>query len=359
MQTGMPGEIAAALLSDRTTPGAASSYLLAGDVGGTKTDLAIFARHGDRLAPVRQVEYASREYASLEVMIRHFLDGIPTVRLDAACFAIAGPVAEGKARTTNLPWTVEAVALAPLIGTDHVELVNDLQAAAYGMLFLDPGDFRVLHATAPGRKGNIAVIAPGTGLGEAILFWDGARHHPIASEGGHADFAPRTDEQIELLRYLRIRFSTHVSYERVLSGDGLHNLYSFLRDTGRAPEPPWLAERLARGDRNATIAELALTGGSPLCVAALDLFCSILGAEAGNLALKSFATGGVILGGGIPPKILPALERGGFMAALTDKGRMTPWLKEVPVEVALVPTAPLVGAAHLLLTRAAIRTEVP
>ena len=327
-------------------------YLLAGDVGGTKTDLGVFAHQDGRLVPVRQVEYASREYASLEVMIRRFLDGMPPVRLDAACFAIAGPVTGGKAHPTNLPWTVEAAVLAPLIGADRVELVNDVRAAAYGMLFLAPGDFKVLHATDPERKGNIAVIAPGTGLGEAILFWDGARHHPIASEGGHADFAPRTDEQIELLRYLRVRVGAHVSYERALSGDGLYSLYSFLRDTGRSADSPELAERLTRGDRNATIAELALTGESPLCVAALDLFCSILGAEAGNLALKSFATGGLILGGGIPPKILPALEWGGFMAALTDKGRMTPWLKEVSVSVALVRRAPLIGAAHLLLPAA-------
>jgi glucokinase len=318
-------------------------------VGGTKTDLAIFARDGDRLAQVHLAEYASRQFPSLEVMVRHFQEAVPEVRFDAACFDVAGPVADGKAHTTNLPWIVEAVVLARLIGIDRVELVNDLQAAAYGMIFLEPTDFRVLQADEAPRTGNIAVIAPGTGLGEAILFWDGARHHPLASEGGHADLAPRTEEQIELLRYLRARFGEHVSYERALSGDGLYNLYSFLRDTGRAPEPSWLVEKLARGDRNASIAELALVGESPLCAGALDLFCSILGAEAGNLALKSFATGGVILGGGIPPKILPALEKPGFLDALTDKGRMTRWLKKVPVSVALVPRAPLLGAAHHLL----------
>jgi glucokinase len=327
----------------------ADQYLLAGDVGGTKTDLAIFARRGDRLTPVRQEEYASREHASLEAMLRRFLDDATPSRIGAACFAVAGPTAEGKAHTTNLPWTVDAAVLGRLVGTDRVKLVNDLQAAAYGMLFLEPGDFRVLHATDPRRQGNIAVIAPGTGLGEAILFRDGARYHAIASEGGHADFAPRTDREIDLLRFLRARCGGHVSYERVLSGDGLHSVYAFLRDAGQAPEPPWLAERLARGDPNAAIAELALTGESALCTEALDLFCSVLGAEAGNLALRSFATGGVILGGGIPPKILPALEKGGFMAALTDKGRLTPWLKEGPVSVALVPRAALIGAAQLLL----------
>ncbi len=328
---------------------AADAYLLAGDVGGTKTELAVFARRGEDLATVREAKYASREFASLEAVVRRFLDEARPSRLDAACFAVAGPVTEGKVRTTNLPWTVEAALLAPLVGTDRVRLVNDLEAAAYGMLFLEPGDFRVLRAAGPPRRGNIAVIAPGTGLGEAILFWDGARHHPVASEGGHADFAPRDAEQIELLRHLGARYGAHVSYERVLSGDGLHNLYVFLRDAGRGLEPPWLAERLARGDPNATIAELALSGESPLCVAALDLFCSILGAEAGNLALKSFATGGVILGGGIPPKILPALEKGGFLAALTDKGRLASWLEAVPVRVALVPRAPLIGAARLVM----------
>jgi glucokinase len=329
----------------RRSPG---PRLLAGDVGGTKTDLAIFASDGDRLVPLRQEVFASREHASLEVLVGNFLAGERAPRLGGACFAVAGPVAAGKAHTTNLPWTVDAAVLARLLRTKRVGLVNDLQAAAYGMLFLEPRDFRVLHAVERRQGGNIAVVAPGTGLGEAVLFWDGARHHPLASEGGHADFAPRTEQEIGLLRHLRERFG-HVSYERVLSGDGLHNVYTFLRDSGAAPEPPWLAERLARGDPNAAIAELALSGESALCVAALDLFCSVLGAEAGNLALKSYAIGGVILGGGIPPKILAALERGGFMAALVDKGRLTPWLKEVPVSVALDPRAPLIGAARLAL----------
>jgi glucokinase len=323
--------------------------VLAGDVGGTKTDLGIFAQRPGGLSPVRQAEYASREYGSLEVMVRGFLGEEQATRLDAACLAIAGPVEAGRAHTTNLPWTVEAAVLARIIGIGRVKLVNDLQAAALGMLLLDAADFRVLHEVVPRRPGNMAVIAPGTGLGEAVLYWDGARHRPMASEGGHADFAPRDDRQIALLRYLLARFGGHVSYERVLSGDGLYNLYAFLRDTGLASEPPWLAARLAQGDRNAAIAELALAGGTPLCTEALDLFCSVLGAEAGNLALKCFAAGGVILGGGIPPKILPALERGGFMAALIDKGRLSPWLREVPVSVALNSRAALIGAAHAAL----------
>lgn len=329
--------------------GGASRWVLAGDVGGTKTDLGIFAQQPGGLATVRQAKYASRDHDSLDVIVRDFLGEEPATRLDAACLAIAGPVEAGSAHTTNLPWTVEARALARIVGTERVKLVNDLQAAAFGMLFLEPADFRVLHAVAARRPGNMAVIAPGTGLGEAVLYWDGVRHRPMPSEGGHADFAPRDDRQIALLRHLRARFGGHVSYERVLSGDGLHNLYTFLRDDGVAPEPPWLAARLAEGDPNATIAQLALAGGTPLCTEALDLFCSILGAEAGNLALKCFAVGGVILGGGIPPKILPALEKGGFMAALVDKGRLSPWLGGVPVSVALNPRAALLGAAHAAL----------
>jgi glucokinase len=201
----------------------------------------------------------------------------------------------------------------------------------------------------PGRKGTIAVIAAGTGLGEALLYTDGTDYHPIASEGGHADFAPRTDEEIELLRYLRGRFNGHVSYERVLSGPGIDNIYCFLRDTHRAPEPTWLAEKLASGDRSAVIAESGLAGSAPLCVKTLELFSVIYGAEAGNLALKCLALGGVFVAGGIAAKILPVLRNGSFMRGLTDKGRFAALMERLPVTVSLNPRTALLGAAHFAL----------
>ncbi|MBI3029418.1 MAG: glucokinase, partial [Candidatus Rokubacteria bacterium] len=218
-------------------------------------------------------------------------------------------------------------------------------AAAYGVLALPPRDLeRIQRGKA--RKGNMVLIAAGTGLGEAVLFWDGSRHRVVPSEGGHADFAPRSDLEMELLRFLQKEFG-HVSYERVLSGPGLHNIYRFLRDTGYAPEPPWLADRLGTGDPAAIISEVALAGGHPLCVAALDLFVSVYGSEAGNLALKALAVGGVFVGGGIAPKIRAKLTDGVFLAAFADKGRYRDLMASMPVRLVLNPRAPLLGAARV------------
>jgi glucokinase len=229
----------------------------------------------------------------------------------------------------------------------RAKLLNDLEAAAYGMLHLDPTDLCVLQ---PGlkRQGNIAVIAAGTGLGQAILYWDGAHHHPIASEGGHADFAPHTDSEMELWTYLRREFG-HVSCERLLSGPGLFNIYRFLRDSGDATEPEWLRQRIAQGDPGAVISQIGLAGEHPLCTRALDLFCSVYGAEAGNLALKALSVGGVYVAGGIAPKILPRLQDGAFIHAFTDKGRLSDLMRSIEVKVALNPRAPLIGAAHYAL----------
>lgn len=226
----------------------------------------------------------------------------------------------------------------------RVKLLNDLQAAAYGMLHLEPTELCVLQ---PGlqRKGNIVVIAAGTGLGEAMLYWDGEQHHPLASEGGHADFAPRTDQEVELLAYLRREFG-RVSYERLLSGPGFFTIYRFLRDSGFAPEPAWLRERIAQGDPSAVVSQVGLAGEHPLCTQTLDLFTSIYGAEAGNLALKALALGGVYVGGGIAPKILPKLRDGTFIRAFTEKGRLAELMRTIAVKVALDPRAPLIGAAH-------------
>ncbi len=324
--------------------------ILAGDIGGTKTVLGLFEESEDALTLVRDGTFPSRDYGSLEEILSQFLKAERGLALRAGCFGVAGAVIDGKARTTNLPWQLDEEALTAAIRAPRVKLLNDLEAAAYGMLYLKPDELSLLSpGVRPKRRGNVAVIAAGTGLGEAMLFWDGAGHHPIASEGGHADFAPRTDQEIELLRYLRAKFNGHVSFERVLSGPGFYNVYSFLRDTGHAPEPAWLKERLRGGDPSATITQLALAGEDPLCVATLDLFVAVYGAEAGNLALKCLAVGGVYVGGGIAPKILPKLQDGTFLRAFTEKGRFSELMRSLEVNIALNPGAPLIGAAYYAL----------
>ncbi len=321
--------------------------ILAGDIGGTKTVIGLFEAAADRLHAVREETFPSRSHSTLEEVLDRFLARESRPPLDAACFGVAGPVVEGRTRTTNLPWELDERKLAEALQVPRAKLLNDLEAAAYGMLYLEPTDLCVLQ---PGlkRKGNIAVIAAGTGLGEAIVYWDGARHHPLASEGGHADFAPQTDLEGELLLYLRREFG-HVSYERLLSGPGLLNIYRFLRDTGHAMEPEWLREQIDQGDPAALISQMGLQGEHPLCTRALDLFTSVYGAEAGNLALKALAVGGVYVGGGIAPKILPKLQDGTFLHAFTDKGRFTELMRTIEVKVALNPRAPLIGAAHYAL----------
>jgi glucokinase len=319
--------------------------ILAGDVGGTKTALALFDEALGGLAPAREATLPSGEFPSLEAAVHRFLGDGPGVTIAAGCFGVPGPVIDGRCVTTNLPWEVEEGRLAEAIRAPRVRLLNDLEAAAYGVLMLRPGDLESLQA-GRARTGNMVLIAAGTGLGEAILVWDGRRHSAIASEGGHASFAPRNDLEIELLRYLW-REHSHVSYERVLSGPGLLNIYRFLRDSGHAPEPAWLRDRMAREDPSAVISEVGLAGGHPLCEKALDVFASIYGAEAGNLALKAMAVGGVFVGGGIAPQIRSKLADGGFVAAFRDKGRFADLMATIPVQLALNRRAPLLGAARV------------
>jgi glucokinase len=320
--------------------------LLAGDIGGTKTDLAVFsAETGPRLA-LAEATFPSGRYPSLEVLVREFLGQID-LAVQRASFGVAGPVVGGRATTTNLPWVIDATQLEQTLGLSSVRLLNDLVAIANAVPSLEPSDLHTLNAGEPVHGSNVAVVAPGTGLGEAFLTWDGTRYRPHASEGGHADFAPTTPLQIELLRYLKDRFG-HVSYERVCSGRGLPNIYAYLRDSGAAEEPAWLAERLAEvDDPTPVIANAALDGERhcELCVATLETFVSILGAESGNLALKVMATGGVYLGGGIPRRILPALQQERFTRAFTDKGRFSDLLARMPVHVILHPKTALLGAA--------------
>src|SRR2546426_4141624 len=267
-------------------------------------------------------------------------------RIEAACFGVAGPVIENRSRTTNLPWVVDGAELAKRFQLPTVRLLNDVEVKAHGVLVLRPDETEVLNAGAPSTaKSAMALIAAGTGLGEAILFWDGARYRPMPSEGGHADFAPTSDVEIDLLRYLRASHM-HVSYERVLSGAGLHAVYEFIRDT-KKNEPTWLAERLKVGDPAAIIAELGLSGKAEICVQALDLFASVYGAEAGNLALKALALDGVSLGGGIAPKLLAKLKDGTFMRAFVSKGRYKRLMSTIPVRVILNQKTALLGAASV------------
>lgn len=318
--------------------------ILAGDIGGTSTRLAFFAVADGQLRPVAEMTYRSREHKSLNEIVALFVaaQGQP---IEAAAFGIAGPVRGGKVRTPNLAWTIDAAELARDLRLPEVALLNDLEANASGIAVLAPQDFEVLNGGAADAAGNQAVISAGTGLGEAGLYWDGKQHRPFASEGGHGDFAPRTPFEAELLRYLLGRFE-RVSYERVLSGPGLHNIYQFLRDTGRGKEHPRVAEEMSEQDPSAVITRAALAGESELCVSALDLFVSLYGAEAGNLALKMMATGGVYIGGGIAPKILDKLKGPAFMQAFSAKGRMRPLLESMPVRVIKNDKTALLGAAR-------------
>lgn len=318
--------------------------ILAGDVGGTHTRLAVFDDKGGRLTPAAEATFPSREHGSLESVLRKF-SGAHPLPIDRACFGVAGPVRHGRCDATNLAWMVDSALIAKELGLKRVELINDLEANAWGLGVLDADDYAVLNAGAPDAEGNMAIISAGTGLGEAGLYWDGKAHRPFATEGGHSDFAPRNHLEMELLDYLLKQFQ-RVSYERVVSGPGLLNIYGFLRDTGRGEEPAWLAEQIRRQDPGAVISQAAMSGKSELCVQALDLFVSLYGAEAGNLALKVLAIGGVYLGGGIAPKIIRKLQDPTFLNAFTAKGRMQPLLQATPVRVLLNDKTALLGAAR-------------
>lgn len=317
--------------------------ILAGDIGGTNTRLALLEMEDKRPRVVEEQTFPSREHKGLDEIVRQFL-GDRGATITRACFGVAGPIRNRLSRPSNLPWVVDADQMVTLFGFDSVTLVNDLEANALGLVALEAKDFAVLNEGAPDATGNTAIISAGTGLGEAGLHFEGKMRRPFASEGGHTDFAPRNELEIELLRYLLPQFH-HVSYERVLSGPGLLNIYRFLRDTGRDEEPVWLADEMKEGDPAAVITQSALQGKSELSLRALDLFVSIYGAEAGNLALKVKATGGVYLGGGIAPRIIEQLKSPDFLEAFTAKGRMKPLLEAIPVRVILNDMTALLGAA--------------
>jgi len=319
------------------------SLILAGDVGGTKTHLGLFRRSGKDVELVRERLYATAAFASLESACADFLGDAASV--DAACVGVPGPVIDGSAYASNVTWDLSADSLSRAINAP-VRLINDLGATARGVIHLKSVDVAVLHrAENPPEHGNIAVIAAGTGLGESALVWDADRYHAVASEGGHADFAPHGEEQIDLLRFLETEFG-HVSYERVLSGPGLSNIYRFVRVRSGIDEPAWLTEQIASGAHAAAISEAARAGRDRVCVHAMTMFCDIYGSEAANLALKVLALGGVFLGGGIAPKILPMLQQGAFMRGFLAKGRLNEILSRIEVRVVLNPAVALIGAAH-------------
>jgi glucokinase len=325
--------------------------ILAGDIGGTKTNLALFEIKEEKLTIHAQTQFASRDYTSFSDVIHAFKKQHILSAIDSACFGVAGPVIDGRCKTTNLPWDIASSELQNTLGTSKVHLLNDLEATAYGMLYLDENEFVHLNPSSTNTQGNRAVIAAGTGLGEAMLYFDGTSYHPIGSEGGHTDFAPVTAQQDALLSWLRKRYPEHVSFERILSGPGIYTLYQFLSESGFAPQPASMLNIAPTQDRSAMISTCALKEKDPLCVETLKLFAEIYGAEAGNLALKSMSLGGVYIGGGIAPKILPFLQNQNFMNAFTAKGRFENMLREMQVKVSLNQETALFGAAHFAKDR--------
>jgi glucokinase len=317
--------------------------VLVGDMGGTKTILALAEQEQGRLHLERELSFPSGGFGSLEDLVHHYL-AETGLAPDRAAFAVAGPVQDGHSEITNLPWLIDSRHLAAEFGWGEVALLNDLEAVAWGIPALGPEDLAVLHPGEEGAQGNACVIAAGTGLGQAGLFWDGQRHHPFATEGGHGDFAPATPLEEALLGWLRERHG-HVSWERLVSGLGLRNIYEFLlsQEGQGANELEDVGE-----DLGAAIAAGAASGTCPLCVATMSLFARLYGREAGNLALKHLALGGVYLAGGIAPKNLDLLRGPDFLASFLDKGRMAPLLRRMPVKVILNPHTPLFGAARFL-----------
>lgn len=319
-------------------------YYLAGDIGGTKTHLSIVTEEKGRVVNVKDNKFPSQKYPNLRTIVKEFLKG-ESYDITKACFGIAGPVKKGKSQATNLPWLVDSEQLVKELHIQKVGLINDLEANAYGLNMLKDEEYFVLNEGDKSVEGNQAMVSAGTGLGEAGIFYDGRRHIPFACEGGHVDFAPRDAVEDELLRYLRKKFG-HVSYERILSGPGLYNLYQFVVDTKKEKEDPKILEEIHNGDSPRLISEMGESGKSKACVKTLEMFVSIYGSETGNVALKMLALGGVFLGGGIAPKILGAIKRGDFLSSFAKKGRFSDLLMGIPVRVVLNDNTALLGSTY-------------
>jgi len=323
-----------------------NQFVLAGDIGGTKTILALYSTEKGPLHPLQEISYASSSYPGLDAIIEDFLSRSKT-KAATACLGVAGPVHQGRAVITNLPWQPDTRMLQESHGFTRAMLINDLAANGYALPHLKQSDFFTINQGRQTVEGALGIIAPGTGLGEVVFTWEGSRYLAVPSEGGHSDFAPLSEPEIGLLRFLKKKYD-HVSYDRICSGRGLPVIYDFYKSLGRFAEPDWLTEQLAAAEDPAPIivnAALDASRDCKICQNTLELFISILGAEAGNLALKGLTTGGMYLGGGIPPRILPFLTGETFMKSFTSKGRLSYLLHDIPVKVILNPKAALIGAA--------------
>ena len=330
--------------------------ILAGDIGGTNVRLAAFDLEGRRLQCVVERIYKAAEHKNVCEIVTKFIS-TEGILVDRACFGAAGPVRHGRVTFSNLDWVIDCRELAAQLRLKAVGLINDLEAYAYGVNTLESKDFVTLQEGDADAVGNTAVISAGTGLGEAGLYWDGFRHHPFPCEGGHADFAPRNEVELELARYLLKRYE-HVSWERILSGPGIRNVYEFLRDTKQEEEPSWLAEQIKEaGDVPALISQTGLEHKAPICERTMEIFVSIYGAETGNCALKFMSVGGMYIGGSIAAKILPLMRQPTFLKAFLAKGRMEKLLREMPVKVVLNDDAGILGAAHYTLVQKAFGKE--
>ena len=327
--------------------------ILAGDVGGTKIHLALYGFEHGQLDFVRDQKFSAHEFNGLEAVVARFLRESGNPEITAACFGVPGPVRGGHLRLTNLPWVLDSRELSRNLNITHLFLINDLEANGYGVAELRPEQMFLLNPGDPAAVGHRALVSAGTGLGEGVLVWTGKSHVPMASEGGHCDFAARSELEIELLEYLMKKLGGRVSWERVVSGPGVTNIYEFLRDVKGMDEPQWLRDRMQTEDRNAVIGELGEQCTNELCTKTLEMFVSAYGAEAGNLTLKVLALGGMYLGGGIAPKIQKTMESGKFMEAFMDKGRLSELLIQTPVHIILESRCALMGAAAFAEARAA------
>ena len=329
--------------------------ILAGDIGATRTRMAAFQAEANKLALVVEKTYKSQEHSGIAEIITAFVqtEGIP---VHTACFGVAGPVRSGRSKISNLPWTIDSRELAAQLRLNSVGLINDLEAYAYGIDALESKDFVTLsEGIGDDAEGNRVVIAARTGLGLAGLYWDGFRHHPFPCEGGHSDFAPKSDLEAELAHYLREKHE-HVSCERILSGPGLKNIYEFLRDTRKADEPDWLKQQMSQApDQPALISQLALEKKVAICDQALDIFVGVYGSETGNCALNFLATGGVFVGGNIAAKIAARMREPIFMNSFLNKGRMRSVLADIPVKIVLNDNCGIIGAARYTLIQKAFK----
>ena len=317
--------------------------ILAGDVGGTKTILALFDTSGEIKCEKKEL-FFSAKYQTFTELLTSFLTDADCAQIEAVCIGVAGVVDNGRCETTNLPWVLSSKEISEYVNTPHVRLLNDLEATAWGLLDLPEHNFVELNPHGQQQQGNIAVLAAGTGLGEAIIAWNGITHHVIATEGGHTDFSPTNEQEIALLRHLMEKYPDHVSCERLMSGEGLINIYQFLKHIDFAQTNLETEQQMTERDPAAVIGEAGVAGSDALCVEALKLFCRIYGSESGNLALKCLPYGGVYLAGGIGAKILPVLQQGEFMQGFLAKGRCQAVLQKISVKVCTNPEVALLGA---------------